>query len=432
MASLPSQSSISASLERIRRGALPGLQRRAPATASCCSPATSVCRLILRHRVEHRRGNRHFRHSLDRALQAARESPRAPAPGTGTGSGTGTGAVSITTTGGAGNGDRRRPKPPAAAKPKEPELLIRRAGAAAIGAPPATAAMPVILSAAPDSAQTVKTQAWPQRGLLRSILPQLPAAEPRTLRGLIAGVAAFGAPTQRAQHLFHRQQPPQVHQLQQPKLKVEPLLLPITQLIEGPQQHLQKPRQLFLAEQRRRSAPRASVLQAKSATARYPAASPCSGVMPGDLRNHAAAQVAHRLPGQLRGASCRRPADRSQSSSRRPTGSHLPPASRARTLHSAPTPSARESAPHPAAPYRSLTGARRNCLVHNAQRIAHRPIAGLRQQVQCAFIGVDPLMLGNPAQLAQNVGKLYRMEAEVLAPATAPSAGCPQAGSWPS
>ena len=52
-----------------------------------------------------------------------------------------------------------------------------------------------------------------------------------------------------AQYLFYRQQPPQMHQLQQSQLEVKPLLLPVSQLIEGSQHHLQKPRQLFFGEQ---------------------------------------------------------------------------------------------------------------------------------------------------------------------------------------
>jgi hypothetical protein len=43
-----------------------------------------------------------------------------------------------------------------------------------------------------------------------------------------------------------------MHQLQQPQLKVKPLLLSIPQLIERPQHHLQKPRQLLFAEERSR------------------------------------------------------------------------------------------------------------------------------------------------------------------------------------
>ena len=41
-----------------------------------------------------------------------------------------------------------------------------------------------------------------------------------------------------------------MHQLQQPKLQMEPLLLPVAQLVKRAQHDIQEARQLLLAEQR--------------------------------------------------------------------------------------------------------------------------------------------------------------------------------------
>ncbi len=193
-----------------------------------------------------------------------------------------------------------------------------------------------------------------------------------------------------AQSLFDRQQPPQMHQLQQAQLKVEALLLPIPKLVKRPQHHLQKPRQLFFAEQRSR--PRRTPLLIGRDLQQLTAHPIGCFALRLTARRSSRSSALRRYRTHCRAscaASCPHPAAGSPPSSPRPTGCHPPPRASAQTPHSAPCPSARESAPHPAVAARahpSSSRRRRDRLVHDRQRVAHRAIAGLGQQRQRALI----------------------------------------------
>ncbi len=91
-----------------------------------------------------------------------------------------------------------------------------------------------------------------------------------------------------------------MHQLQQPKLKMKPLLLSIPQLVERSQHHLQKPRQLLLAEECSRPS-RTSLFISRDLQQfpRNPVRTSAVHANPGDLRNHAIPQIPHKLPRQL-------------------------------------------------------------------------------------------------------------------------------------
>src|ERR1700739_998371 len=54
-------------------------------------------------------------------------------------------------------------------------------------------------------------------------------------------------------------------------------------------------------------------------------------------------------------------------------------------------------------------------LVHDAERVAHRPVAGLGQQRQRGVFGFNTFLRGNHLELRKDVVELYRMKAEVLA-----------------
>ena len=92
-----------------------------------------------------------------------------------------------------------------------------------------------------------------------------------------------------------------MHQLQQPQLKMKPLLLPIPQLIKRPQHHLQKPRQLLLAEQRSRP-PRAPLLIGRDLQQlrSRPIQPRAIRTNTHNLRNHTVPQIPYKLPSQLR------------------------------------------------------------------------------------------------------------------------------------
>ncbi len=87
---------------------------------------------------------------------------------------------------------------------------------------------------------TIRNRSWRRNpGLRRSALS--------------SRLASISGNRELAENFLYRQQTPQMDQLQQPQLKVEPLLLPISQFIEGSQHHLEKARQLLFAEEGSRS-----------------------------------------------------------------------------------------------------------------------------------------------------------------------------------
>ena len=121
--------------------------------------------------------------------------------------------------------------------------------------------------------------------------------------------ARAAADRELTQHLFNRQQPSQMHQLQQPQLKVKSLLLPIPQLIKRPQHHLQKPRQLLFTEQRSRPSRAPLLIRRDLQQLARDAIRTCAiHSNARNLRNHAVPQIPHKLPRQLRRTSFPHPA----------------------------------------------------------------------------------------------------------------------------
>ena len=216
---------------------------------------------------------------------------------------------------------------------------------------------------------------------------------------------------ERAQHLFDRQEPPEMHQLQQAQLKVETLLLPVSHLVKRPQHRLHEARQLFLAEERR--CPRCATLLLGRDLQQLRPFRPVGGE-PCDLRDDAAPQVAHRLPRQLGG---RVPCIKQVICDCHDLGRVV----LIDRLHHALEDGVRHrshelanlSCVEPRLAFVHRRG--RDRLVHDAQRIAHRTVARLCQQAQRRFIRFDPLVLRDATQLTEDVGQLDRMKAEVLA-----------------
>ena len=82
-----------------------------------------------------------------------------------------------------------------------------------------------------------------------------------------------------------------MYKLQQPKLKMEPLLLPVIQFVKGPQHHLQKAGEVFFAEEGRGACRSGSLIWRKL--------DKLSGFS-SQAGHQAIAQVADKLPRQLR------------------------------------------------------------------------------------------------------------------------------------
>src|SRR4051812_32360679 len=66
----------------------------------------------------------------------------------------------------------------------------------------------------------------------------------------------------------------------------------------------------------------------------------------------------------------------------------------------------------------SIAWSRSDRLIHDAQRIAHRAVAGLRKQRKRGILSSNILLPRNHLELREDVVKLDRMKAEVLAART--------------
>ena len=196
-----------------------------------------------------------------------------------------------------------------------------------------------------------------------------------------------------------------MHQLHQPQFQMEPLLLPIIQIVEGSQHHLQKPRQVLFAEQQRRPR-RARPLVGRNLQQ--------VGILAAHPRHQRVPQIPHKLPRQRRRAVPRiqQRVQLLDHPRRLPCADLLHQPLKHRIRHRA-----HQFANLIRVEMRLARDHRRRCnrLVHDRQRIAHRPIARLGQQRQRRVLRVNLLLGRNRLQLRQDVVVLDRMKAEVLA-----------------
>ena len=195
-------------------------------------------------------------------------------------------------------------------------------------------------------------------------------------------------------------------QFQQAQFQVEALLLPVIQIVKSAQYDLQIARQFFFAEQQGGTrGPRALVTRNLQQL----------GLLAVELRHQRIAKIAHHLARQRRRTMPRvqKLVELLHQRSAFTCGNSFKQALKYRIgngAHQFANLRRRQHSPS------TLERSRRDCLVHDAERIPHRAVPGLGEQRKRSILSLDVFLRGDHLQLRENVIELDGVKAEVLAP----------------